>query len=76
MVDVLIILAGGMGRLCAELGYPPEQVGVMVAAKLAVNRTKYPEEAFFGITASWAICRCRQLWSVDPDEWGDGGEYY
>jgi len=75
-IDVLIIASGGMAKLVDELGLKDEDVSKMIESKLDINVEKYPEESFYGITTSWAITRCRYMWSINPDEFLEGGEYY
>lgn len=75
MLDVLIILSGGIAKLANELGMSYEVVESRLIGKLSMNEDKYPVESMWGIATDWAVYRCRHYWTHDLTDWGEG-EYY
>jgi hypothetical protein len=62
MVDVVIIVAGGMARLCDELGLPYDEVDNLIKMKLEINNIKYALEFFDGRDPNEAMAIAKDLW--------------
>ena len=73
-VDVLIVIAGGMGQLAEELGISYEKVDELLLEKLETNQRKYDPEVFRSHPLTTAISRSRFYWD-HPDQF-DGNDYY
>jgi hypothetical protein len=76
MCDVLIILSGGMAKICEKLDLPHNVVSSIIEEKLEINEHKYPQEVFDAHSPETAVSMCRHYWKVDPDEWEGGGDVY
>jgi hypothetical protein len=76
MIDVCIVLAGGMGRIVERLGLYTTAVDELLATKIATNHRKYDLEIMQSNTSSQGQFMCRHYWSVDPSEWETDGDFY
>lgn len=68
MVDVLIVLVGGMGKVCERLGIEPQEVNDLIEWKLSKNARKYDIEYFESNPTNTAITFVRHYWS-HPEQW-------
>jgi hypothetical protein len=76
LIDVQIILAGGMAKAVKDAGYHIGDINEMILAKLAINSIKYDVEVFQSNPTEIAVTFARHYWKVDPDEWEVGNDYY
>jgi hypothetical protein len=76
LIDVQIILAGGLAKAAEEAGCQIGDINEMILTKLAINSAKYQEEIFAANPTSTAIIFARHYWKVDPDEWEVDGDVY
>jgi hypothetical protein len=76
LIDVQIILAGGLAKAAEEAGCQIGDINEMILTKLAINSIKYDVEVFQSNPTEIAVTFARHYWKVDPDEWEVGNDYY
>lgn len=74
MVDVLIILSGGMARLCDDLGVKEDTIDDIIRLKLDLNDKKYEQETFDSHSVETAVSRSRHYFK-HPDQFAPN-DYY
>jgi len=76
LIDVAIITAGGMYKLCDELGIPYSEVDLMLRDKLQINELKYNPKLFEGVTPEQGQMLARYYWALDQPEMGTPTDVY
>lgn len=76
LIDVAIITAGGMYKLCDELGIPYSDVDFLLREKLQVNELKYNPKYFEGVTPEQGQLLARYYWALEQPEMGTPNDVY
>lgn len=70
MIDVLIVLHGGMYKLALELGMPYDSLDKMIEAKMITNSAKYSQSLFDTRSTAEGVQAARHYWALGilPEE--------